>query len=137
MIDQYAQLLNYAALWCIFSYFVGGVDVPLESLGVLIVLDIITGLLGAIKERNLEARKLTSGILHKILLIFTVGVSVLIDHTTSDAFHLRTFTLGLLGAGEGLSICENLIKMGYRDVIPHALLTHLKSTLKKRDEEEP
>lgn len=131
MIEKYEDLLIGISLWSTFSFFVGGVDIPLESLSILILLDILTGVLGAIRQCNINAHKFTTGVLRKISLFFVVGVSVMIDHTTGDVFHLRSLTIALLGTGEGLSICENIVTMGFGDILPPSLVKHLKLVQKE------
>lgn len=94
-----------------FIYLLGGLDIALISLLIVIVLDYITGLLKASKKKTLSSKIGLKGIKKKIGILCLVALSVVIDHLTGDSGLVRTMVIYYLVANEGLSIIENLAEM--------------------------
>lgn len=115
----------FTAIWGAVSYLVGGIDIPLESLFVLICLDLATGIYASVVRKQVSARKLANGLIRKIMLFTVVCMAFMIDNTTRDVFHLRTFTISMLALAEGISICENIVRAGMGDIIPHQIIDKL------------
>lgn len=114
-----------------FVYLLGGFDVALQSLLIVIVLDYITGLLKATKLGKLSSKVGLKGIKKKIGLLCLVALSVVIDHIAFDSGLIRTMVIYYLVANEGLSIVENLAEMNI--IIPDFLKEKL-DQLKRGDE---
>lgn len=106
-----------------FIYLLGGFDIALISLLIVIVLDYITGLLKASKKKTLSSKIGFKGIKKKLGILCLVALSVVIDHLTGDSGLVRTMVIYYLVANEGLSIIENLAEMdiGIPEVIKDKL----------------
>ena len=105
--------------------------IAIEVLGIFIVLDIVSGLIKAVIEKDLQSGKMRTGLLKKIMEILLVIVSALLDalmHTTYIATAVVAFTVGM----EGLSILENI---GTYIPLPSVLKSVLEN-LKAQGEEE-
>ena len=62
-----------------FIYLLGGVDVALQCLLIMIILDYISGIASAIYNKNLDSKIGLKGILKKVMYLIIVCVSVIID----------------------------------------------------------
>lgn len=93
-------------------YLLGGLDLSLKALLVLIVMDFITGLLKAIEQKTLNSDTGLKGILKKLLLLCLVAVAVAIDTITINNGVIRTLVIYYIAANEGLSILENIAALG-------------------------
>ena len=89
-------------------YLLGGWDVALQSLLIIIVLDYITGLLKAGKKKSLSSKIGLKGIKRKVGILCLVAIAVIIDRLAGDSGLIRTTVIYYLVANEGLSIIENL-----------------------------
>lgn len=74
---------------------------------VFIVLDIITGILKAVLEHNLQSTKMREGLLHKIMEIVIVVMSYCLDILLNTSTLSTAVILFLVGM-EGISILENV-----------------------------
>ena len=80
----------------------------LTLLGVLIVVDVITGVINAILSKELDSSKMKQGIVGKIYEGGIVGLSMLLDRVFNIKLHAITITISIFYiAQEGLSILEN------------------------------
>ena len=93
-------------------YVLGGFDVSLKALTLLIVMDIVTGLLKGIYQKNLDSETGFKGIIKKVLLFALVAVAHAIDTITGQSGVIRTLIIYYIAANEGLSILENMGAMG-------------------------
>lgn len=73
--------------------------------------DIITGLIQAIINRNLDSQKMRMGLLHKTLLIIIILLGFTLDFTFSLNFVSRSICIFVI-AMEIISIAENMKKAG-------------------------
>ena len=93
---------------------------------VFIVLDIITGLLKAVLEHNLQSTKMREGLLHKIMEIVIVVMSYCLDillNTNTLSTGVILFLVGM----EGISILENVGNYIPLPIIIKNVLEQLKS----------
>ena len=84
-------------------------------------------------QHKVSARILVDGFIRKMFLFLIISMAVMIDRSTGDAFHLRTFAIGVMALGEGVSICENLIKAGLQDILPKPLVDKLITLSQKKE----
>lgn len=117
-----------AVLWMALTFMVGKIDIPVGALGVLCVLDVLTGVYAAFYNHNGEARKLTFGLCRKVSYLVVICLGVLIDNATGNAFSFRSFIIGFLALGEAVSFCENLSKTNLNWIIPKVIFDRLLST---------
>lgn len=94
-----------------FIYLLGGWDIALQSLIIVIVLDYLTGISKSYVSKKLNSNKGLKGIVKKISMLCIVAVAVIIDRITGSTGMVRTLIIYYLVANEGLSIIENLGEM--------------------------
>lgn len=95
-------------------YWLGGFDIALTCLLIVIALDYITGVLSAIYNKKLNSKIGIKGIVKKIAYLCLVALSVVIDRITGATGIIRTLVIYFLVSNDGISIIENLVKMDIR-----------------------
>ena len=115
-----------------FIYLLGGVDVALQCLLVMIILDYISGIASAIYNKNLDSKIGLKGILKKFMYLVIVCVSVIIDKIVGNTGVVITLVIYFFVANDGLSIIENMGKMGIP--LPKKLIDTLNQLKNKGDE---
>lgn len=116
-----------------FIYLVGGIDVAMKSLLIVIVIDYITGVMGAIYNKELNSTIGLKGILKKFSYLIIVSLSVILDRIVGDTGAIRTLVIYFFVANDGISIVENIGKMGVP--LPKKLTEVLEQLRNKGDEE--
>lgn len=91
------------------AYFLFGPwDGYMKTLIAFVVLDYITGMIGATKNHNLNSNTGFKGITKKIMMFVMVAIANILDSQIfGGTGTLRTMTIGFYIANEGLSIVEN------------------------------
>ena len=89
------------------SYLLGGWDAALQTLVIVMVLDYITGICKAIKQKKLNSKAGLLGIVKKFGYLVIVALAVVIDHVTGETGVVRTLVIYFFVANDGLSILEN------------------------------
>ena len=97
-----------AATGTIASAWFGGWDIALNALVTLMVLDYVTGFLGAVRLKKVNSEVMFWGGIRKCAILAVVALAVLFDSMlgNSDPI-LRTLTIYFYVAREGLSVTEN------------------------------
>lgn len=113
----------FSSAFTVILYWLGGWDISLQALTILIVLDFITGVAKAGYTSTLNSETGLKGIYKKIALFALVAVSVAIDKITGNSGMIRTLVIYYMAANEGLSILENLGAVGVK--IPEFLKSRL------------
>lgn len=91
----------------------GGWDIALKVLIALMVADYITGLLGAIKNKNVSSDVMFWGGIRKGAILAVLLIAVLLDEMVNNQEPiLRTLVIYFYVAREGISLTENLGKIG-------------------------
>lgn len=116
-----------------FVYLVGGIDVAMKSLLIVIVIDYITGVMSAIYNKKLNSTIGLKGILKKFSYLIIVSLSVILDRIVGDTGAIRTLVIYFFVANDGISIVENIGKMGVP--LPKKLTEVLEQLRNKGDEE--
>lgn len=111
-------------------YILGGFDIALQSLLLVILFDYITGLLSAIYNKEVSSKIGFKGIIKKIALLCGVALSFVIDNITGSSGVIRTGVIYFFVANEGISILENLAEMNIK--MPKKIIDIL-SQLKKEN----
>lgn len=111
MIKEYLSLIIGTILTFI-SYILGGWDTAIQSLIVVFALDYFTGILKAIKEKNLNSKKELNIILKKVGYLFICALAVVLDRIMIDNGAIRNLVIYFFVANEGISIIENWGSMG-------------------------
>lgn len=89
----------------------GGWDLALQVLVLFVILDYIVGLIAAYTEQHLDSRVGFRGIAKKILLFIPVAVAYWLDMLLGQEI-LRSLAIFFYIANEGLSVLENLARVG-------------------------
>src|SRR5690625_4419206 len=97
----------------------------LHLLLLLIALDIVTGIAKAIKNENLWSRKSLFGYARKVLILVVIILANVIDQILGLQGAVAYATVLFYIANEGLSILENLAKVGV--LVPPSIAKKLQS----------
>lgn len=119
------------------SLFIGDVGKAFKILIIIILLDFLTGISKAIKEKNLNSSTALLGFLKKCGYIVLVAVANLIDILFNTTGELKIMTIIFLIAVDGISILENLSIIGVP--IPKrikSILGNIKESVTKDKNEE-
>ena len=110
-------------------YLLGGFDIALQSLLIVMVIDYLTGIASAIYNKNLSSKIGLKGILKKFSYLCVVALSVVIDNLTGQNGLIRTLVIYFFVANDGLSIIENMAEMNIK--LPQKLIDALEQIKKK------
>lgn len=92
-------------------YLLGGIDIALKSLLLVMILDYITGVISAIYNKKLNSKVGLKGILKKVFYLLIVALSVILDDIMGDIGAIRTLVIYFFVANDGISILENASEM--------------------------
>lgn len=112
-----------AGVAAVCTFLFGAPDVWLMTLLAFIVIDYVSGVIGAYINHELDSRVGFIGILKKTMYFFVVAVAHCVDAATGAGGVLQSIAIGVLIANEGISILENCAKCGIP--IPERLLKAL------------
>lgn len=104
-------------------YLLGGMDIALKSLIIIMMIDYITGVASAIYNKKLSSKIGFKGIIKKFSYLCVVALSVVIDNLISQDGVIRTLVIYFFVANDGLSIIENMAEMGVK--LPQKLIDSL------------
>lgn len=108
----------FSAIGAAFSFLVGGIDQLITALLVFVVIDYVTGLIAAWKTAALDSKKGFEGIKRKIVMLLIVILAHWLDEGLFGVSTCRSMVIFAYLGNEGLSIIENLDRMGYGKYIP-------------------
>lgn len=100
------------------SFAIGGWDPALEMLFLLVVIDYVTGVIASVKTKGLDSKRGFQGGIRKVIIFIVVAFSNLLDGAMQTSPLLRSMVIFGYAANEGLSIIENIDRMGYGTHIP-------------------
>ena len=125
------QLFNniFSVIVTTFVYLMGGFDIALQSLIIVIVIDYLTGIASAIYNKELSSKIGFKGIIKKFCYLLVVALSVVIDNLTGQSGLIRTLVIYFFVANDGISIIENMAEMGVK--LPQKLIDSLEQIKKK------
>ena len=108
--------LAFAAVGGWLGWILGGLDGFLYALVAFVVIDYLTGVMGAIVEKKLCSAVGAQGIFKKVLIFAMVAVAHVIDAqvlgVAGDGSAIRTAVIFFYLANEGVSILENTSRLG-------------------------
>lgn len=110
-------------------YLLGGIDVALQSLLIVIVIDYLTGIASAIYNKELSSKMGFKGIIKKFSYLLVVALSVVIDNLLGQSGLIRSLVIYFFVANDGLSIIENMAEMNIK--LPKKLIDALEQIKKK------
>lgn len=107
----------------VFIYLMGGWDKAIICLLIAMLLDYITGIIKAFKNKKLNSEIGRHGIAKKVYFLCLVALAVIIDNIMGSTGVIRNAIIYYIIANEGLSIIENSAEFGFivPDVIKNAL----------------
>lgn len=125
------QLFNdiFSVILTTFVYLMGGFDIALQSLIIVIVIDYLTGIASAIYNKELSSKVGFKGIIKKFCYLLIVALSVVIDNLTGQSGIIRTLVIYFFVANDGISIIENMAEMNVK--LPKKLIDSLEQIRKK------
>ena len=112
-----------------FVYLLGGFDVALQSLLIVIVIDYISGVSSAIYNKKLSSKVGLKGIIKKFCYLCIVALSVVIDNLLGQSGMIRSLVIYFFVANDGLSIIENMAEMNIK--LPKKLIESLEQIKNK------
>lgn len=112
-----------------FIYLMGGIDVALQSLVIVIIIDYLTGIASAIYNKKLSSKTGFKGIIKKFCYLLVVALSVVIDNLLGQSGLIRSLVIYFFVANDGLSIIENMAEMNIK--LPQKLIDALEQIKKK------
>ena len=110
-------------------YLLGGIDIALQSLLIVIVIDYLTGIASAIYNKELSSKIGFKGIIKKFSYLLVVALSVVIDNLLGQSGLIRSLVIYFFVANDGLSIVENMAEMNIK--LPKKLIDALDQIKKK------
>jgi toxin secretion/phage lysis holin len=106
---EYSFSAIVATVGTFISYWLGGWDVALRVLIAFMVIDYITGFLGAVKTHKVDSEVMFWGGIRKGIIIMVIAIAVMLDQLLgNDEPIFRMMALYFYIAREGISITENL-----------------------------
>lgn len=121
----------FSVIFTTVIYLLGGFDIALQSLLIVMVADYITGLASAFYNKKLNSKTGLKGIIKKFCYLCVVALSVVIDNLTGQSGLIRTLVIYFFVANDGLSIIENMSEMGIK--LPKKLIDSLEQIKKEGD----
>ena len=112
-------------------YYLGGLDIALKSLLIMIIIDYLTGVLSAIYNKKVNSKIGFKGIIKKVSYLFIIVLSVIIDNVLGQTGTIRTLVIYFFVANDGISILENVAEMDIP--LPQKLIDTLEQLKKKGD----
>lgn len=95
------------------SALLGGWDILIQLLLTFMVIDYVTGVLSAIRNNKLNSEVMYWGGIRKAAVLLVIIIAVMFDALVSaDAPVFRTLAMYFYISREGISVLENLGKMG-------------------------
>jgi toxin secretion/phage lysis holin len=86
---------------------IGGWDIPISALIILMIFDYITGVLKAYFLKRLDSTIGFWGIVKKIIILIIISTAHIISKTLDTSLPLREVVITFFISNEGLSILEN------------------------------
>ena len=112
-IKEFSVSAFFATAGTIVSAWLGGWDVALQALVAFMVIDYMTGVLAAIKQRKLNSEVMFWGGVRKGVIFIVVALAVALDMLVGNANPIfRTLAIYFYVSQEGLSIIENIGLLG-------------------------
>lgn len=115
-----------------FVYIVGGIDISLKCLLIVMVIDYISGVASAIYNKKVNSKIGFKGILKKLVYILAIGLAVRVDTLTGNSGIIRSIVIYFFVANDGISIIENMGEMGIK--LPKKLTDVLEQLKNKGDD---
>ena len=113
-------------------YYLGGFDIALKCLLIIIIIDYITGMLSAIYNKKVSSKIGFKGLIKKFSYICIVGLSVVLERILGNTGTIRNLVIYFFIANDGISILENVAEMNIP--LPKKLIEVLEQLKSKEGE---
>jgi toxin secretion/phage lysis holin len=124
-----------AVIGAALSWLVGDLGGVFYALVAFVVIDYITGVIAAAVQQELNSTIGFKGIAKKIFIFLIVGLAHIIDaYVLGDGDVIRTAAIFFYLSNEGLSIIENLVRIGLP--VPQTLKDALERLSEEDDKHE-
>lgn len=113
--DKFIQIFHggIAAAGAYLTHMLGGWDMALQFLVTFMIIDYVTGIIAAVKSKNLNSEVMFWGGIRKGATLAVIAVAVMLDNLLGNQDPvLRTMAIYYYISREGLSSTENLGKIG-------------------------
>ena len=104
-------------------YILGGFDVALKSLIIIVIIDYLTGVGSAYYNKKVSSKKGLKGIIKKFCYFLIVALAVVNDNLMGQSGVIRTLVIYFFVANDGISIIENMAEMDVK--LPKKLIESL------------
>ena len=91
-------------------YILGGFDVALKSLIIIVIIDYLTGVGSAYYNKKVSSKKGLKGIVKKFCYFLIVALAVVIDNLMGQSGVIRTLVIYFFVANDGISIIRRILK---------------------------
>lgn len=112
-------------------YVLGGWDVALISMVIVVIIDYITGVASAFYNKKLSSKQGLKGIIKKFCYFLIVALAVVIDNLLGQSGIIRTLVIYFFVANDGLSVIENMAEMDVK--LPRKLVDALEELRHKSE----
>lgn len=102
----------FASFLTMSIYTLGGFDVSLKCLIIVMACDYFTGVASAIYNRKLSSKIGFNGILKKACYLCVIDLAVVLDMLLGKSGLIRTLVIYFFVSNDGISILENVGKLG-------------------------
>lgn len=110
--NQYKIDIIIGFLGSIVSFLIGKIDISIMILASFMIFDYLTGVIKAIKNKQLNSKIGFEGLLKKICIFIILIVANLLDLLLgNDNLMFRSIVIYFYISNEGISILENLCEM--------------------------
>ena len=108
----YTSLVGGSIAWV--AYFFGGVDHLIKALAIFMTIDYTLGFLVSLVFKKTESKKMFKGLIKKTAMVLMVIAAVQLDLATESGNFMRNAMILFLIGMEGISMIENLGKLGIK-----------------------
>ena len=111
---------------------IGGIDASIEALAVLMALDVITGISAGLKKHRLSSAIGAKGLFKKVGIFVCILIGFLLD-TAMNIDIFRDMVIAGFALIEGISLIENIDRLGFGYIIPNFLRTKIKQIAEEKE----
>ncbi|MGE7115027.1 phage holin family protein [Lysinibacillus sp. NPDC047702] len=126
----YTSLVGGSMAWV--AYFFGGVDHLIKALAIFMTIDYTLGFMVSLVFKKTESKKMFKGLIKKTAMGLMVIAAVQFDTATESGNFMRNAMILFLIGMEGISMIENLGKLGIR--VPKFLANALSQLQMENDD---
>lgn len=126
----YTSFIGGSMAWV--AYLMGGIDHLIKALVIFMVIDYSLGFMVSLVVKNTDSKKMFVGLLKKTAMGLMVIAAVQLDSATESGNLMRNAMILFLIGMEGISMIENLGKLGIK--VPKFLANAFKQLQNDNDD---